>query len=260
MADTHCGSVVGLCSRNTELDGGGTYELTDGQKWLLHCRDNLIDRIGKLSAPPVIVFNGDACDLDDKRRTYQTISRNKATILGITIDALEPIVRMSSAVYFTRGTPAHNGKDDWAEELLADDFDAVKDKRHNAESWQRLHLDVDGVWIDIAHYASMSGLRYRTSSSAEALAGKIVHYYHDSGGHIPHLVIRSHNHHWGDSTDDHATRAIFTPSLCLVDEYAQRLGNDVSDVGALIIYCNGGKYEVEKVRYRLPGERQWIKI
>lgn len=255
-ADLHCGSVVGLCPRGVQIDRGGTYRLSRGQSWLLDCWEQVGERVEKMK-DPVIIFNGDAVDQDTKNRSYEMITRNKATILRIATDVIQPMVQKCTAYYFTRGTPAHSGKSAWGEEELANDLGAVKNGEE--ASWVRLYLKIGQIKIDIAHHASLSGLPYGVVGAAERMASKIILQYHDQGEKAPDLVIRSHNHKWADSGTDHRTRVIYTGAFCLPGEHSQRLGFDLADIGALIIHCDDEHYEVEKMKFK-PGGRIWQKI
>jgi hypothetical protein len=217
---------------------------------------NFVMRIGN-EINPVVVFNGDIIEVDAKNRTQQTITRNKATIMRMAAECLDPMINGINTYYFVRGTPAHVGKSAQYEEELAADLDPIKCGK--AFTWRRLYIKVESVRLDIAHYASLSGLPYGIIGAAERMAQKIVLSYHDSGDVPPHLVIRSHNHKFADSTSLHATRAIYTGSFCLPTEYSEQLGYDLADIGGLIIRIDGSKYEAEPVRYK-PKGRQWQRL
>lgn len=260
IADMHVNSTVALCQPSVQLDDGGSYHMSKTQRWIWDNWQDMIEQVTRMRQGRLItVFNGDVCEADAKRRSLQTISRNPATIKAHAADIIDPVAKMSDKVYFTRGTPAHSGKSSHYEESLAKDFSAVKEPSTGASSWYHLPLEVDGVRFDIAHEASMSGLPWNVKTSATRYAARVLFQYAEQGRVPPHLAIRSHVHRWADSYDDYPVRAIFTGCWSAATEYINRLNaGALGQLGAMVILCDKGEYEVRKIQYR-ERAKQWTR-
>ena len=259
-ADSHINSTVGLCTPVVDLDDG-TYHASRSQRWLYECWIDFCKRAGEAPGRKIAILNGDLGELDVKRRSYQLITPNKATILKMVIDTLEPLLSVVDAVYILRGTAAHTGKSAWLEEAVANDIETVV--HHNGTaSWWHYRGKCEDVRLDVAHHASMSGLPWTLKNSALRMAAKTVFQYAESYQQpAPHLVIRSHNHKTADSYNNYSSRAIFTPAFCLPTEYAYRAGheNDLADIGGMLITCENGVYDYkDPILYRpKESKRLW---
>lgn len=260
-ADLHINSTVGLCKPVVNLDDGGTYHASRSQCWLWEC---WLDFTAQAEAAPgrkVLILNGDLGDLDTKRRSYQLVSPNKATVLSLLIDTLEPLLSVADAVYIVRGTLAHTGKSAWLEEAIGKDIDTAV-KNGEQYSWYHIRGAVEGVRLDISHHTSMGGLPWTEKHAAMKLAEKVVwRYMIDMKQPPPDLAVRSHNHRKSDSFDNYETRGITTSAFQLLTEYAYRTGreNDLADVGGMLIPCENGKYTYNNhINYRPKGlNRIW---
>jgi hypothetical protein len=199
------------------------------------------------------VINGDAVEGDLKQRSYQLISRNPATVLGLAADILEPIARHSTGLFFTRGTGAHVGNSAHLEEQLAVDLDGTVCPETGAHSWYHLPLEVEGVRLDIAHHPGIGVSKncWTAHNAIHTLAARVLLDFADAGRKAPHLVIRAHNHTYRDSHDDYSVRAITLPAWTLATEYIQRIApGALADIGALVVHCSAGYYEAQVIRYK----------
>jgi hypothetical protein len=260
VADLHINSTVAVCPPLVNLDDGGTYHASRGQRWLWECWLDYISQVKARPGRKVVVFGGDMAELDCKRRSVQLISQNKATILQIVSETIAPLVDLADTIIVIRGTPAHEGKGCWLEEEVASDFDNVLPCSKSIKSWYHFRGQVDGRRYDIAHHASMAGKDQTSYKSPIDLAEKALWYYRVMLEQpAPDFVIRSHNHRHREA-QIHGCHAIFAPCWSLATEYVYRAGMEYSlaDIGGLII--EGDKLEC--VRYE-PREarRVWqIKI
>ena len=118
-SDQHINSTLALCPPRVQLDDGGTYIASPTQRWIWEMSNEFTEWAKDIARgyKPVAVFNGDLGELDTKKRTNQLISLNKATILNMITETLEPLTSWVDACYFIRGTPAHVGKSSWLEEV-----------------------------------------------------------------------------------------------------------------------------------------------
>ena len=205
VSDLHVGSTVAVCQKQVELDDGGTYQASPGQRWLF---DRWLDMVEKVKQyQPTLILNGDLAEGDFKGRTYQLITRNKATVKRITAELLDPLLKVCGSRYVIRGTPAHAGKSAHMEESIADDIDATG-PNPKINSWYYLPAKIDRVRIDVAHHTNAGGMPFTAASAADRTARRVIEGYIQSGEAVPDLILRSHVHVWSDSYDHYPVRAI----------------------------------------------------
>jgi len=251
-SDHHIGSSVALCPPRVELDDGGSYHPSDTQRWLWNGWLKFIEWAKDVSQgyKPIAVFNGDLGELDTKKRSNQMVSMNKATILNMITEALEPMAQYADQMYFIRGTPAHVGKSSWLEEVAAD-YDNTVCHAKSIRSHYQVRKSFDGVRVDIAHHGSMGNTFWTEKNSTNKAASEaMAEYAFKMEQKIPHLLIRGHNHRWSDSYDNYSTRAIYLPCWSGGTEYLHRLGkyNGVANVGGIVVLCDRGEYQVHKFK------------
>ena len=260
LSDLHVNSTVALCKPSVQLDDGGTYHLSQSQRQIWRSWNEMIEQVeaarkGRL----VTIFNGDLAEGDAKDRSFQVISHNPATILQHVADVVDPIARLSDKLYVVRGTMAHTGKSNWYEEHLGLDLEAEQETYTEAHSWYHLKLDVDGVRCDIAHETRMGGKRASRTTAATRYAFDLLEEYDERDERPPHLAIRSHVHRWGDSYDACRIRAIYTPGWSATTEYINSKNpGALGQWGALLVFCEGGQYEVSKIKFKEP-KKLWVK-
>ncbi|CAK0753212.1 conserved hypothetical protein [Gammaproteobacteria bacterium] len=258
VGDLHINSTVAICPPEFELDDGGTYHQSPGQAWIW---DNWQTFLGVTSGVKdlVTIFNGDLCEGDFKGRSDQLITRNTATIARMTSEVIDPLVKMSKAVYIIRGTEAHTGRNGALEETIARDFD-LQGQTPNTHSWYTMLLSVSGRRFDIAHEVSGGfGTPLTRKNRANRLAFDTLTEYADRGEKPPDFVIRSHIHGMGDSYDNHITRGIITPCWTLATSYVNhKAPNAIADIGAVFIHIDDrGKTDVWKFNPK-PRKTQWM--
>lgn len=254
VADTHINSTVSLCKPVVNLDDGGSYHASKGQLFLWRSWENTLEQTEKRKTGEVItILDGDAVEGDTKDRSKQMITRNSATIKTLAIDVLEPAVKLSAGIFVVRGTEAHTGKSGEMEESLALDLNANRCPETNTASWYHLKIDVEGVKLDISHHprGNGGGRPFNRYSMIDALASDTVFTYsNDLRQEPPHLAIRAHIHAYKDSYDHFRTRAITLPCFTLATSFINRIApGAIADVGAVLIHCSAGHYEVEPLRY-----------
>ena len=110
VSDLHINSTVALSPPVVNLDDGGTYHASRGQRWLWECWLDFTERVTGLPGRKVLLINGDMGELDTKRRSNQLITVNKANIQRLVLDTLEPLVTAVDSLIVIRGTMAHTGK------------------------------------------------------------------------------------------------------------------------------------------------------
>jgi hypothetical protein len=250
-SDHHINSTVALCPPTVNLDDGGTYHASPGQRWLWESWQDAWKRCAELARGVdrvIAVLNGDIGELDTKRRSNQLVTPNKAMVLRMAGDVFEPLLDVAKDVYVVRGTAAHEGKSSWLEEAFAQDIDGIiPDKAHKTNSWWHVRGQVNGLKVDIAHHAPMGATPWGKFTAPANLWAKTQWFYQvDMQAAPPDLVIRSHNHKCvtGDPV-------YFTPCWSLITEHGYRIGreNDKPDIGLLAFVINGKDYKCHKMLY-----------
>jgi hypothetical protein len=253
-ADHHINSTVALCPPIVNLDDGGTYHASAGQRWLWDSWLEAWEAIGKIKARrKILVLNGDLGELDTKRRSNQIVTPNKATIQGMVTDVLAPALRIVGDTYIVRGTAAHQGKSSWLEEAIASDTKGVI-KPPGSSSWWQIVGQVEGVRVDIAHHGGMSGSPWGKYNAPAALWTKVLWEYKvERNLPPPHLVIRSHNHVYVEGAN-----ALFTPCWSMITEYGYRTGRENSrpTIGLVIIEIDGDQWRARPMIFRQPTDDQ----
>lgn len=264
ISDLHINSTVALCPPAVNLDDGGTYHYSDGQRWLWKRWLDFVERVRDIEGRKVLALCGDIGEIDAKDRGLQLVTRNKATVLRMMVEVLDPLLRVCDAYLVMRGTNAHTGKSAWLEEALAGDIGAIPASDGVFSHWHYRGV-CDGVRLDIAHHASMGRLPWTKKNSALNLAARMTwEYMIDAEAKPPHIALRAHNHSFADSYDAHKVRVLYNGCWTLATEYSYRVAyeNVLPDIGGYVIKCEDGKATVEKVQF-VPddkkGRRVWTK-
>lgn len=254
LSDLHVASTVGLSKPTMTLDDGGTYKASKGQRWLYSKWEELLSTVeAKKQGALYTVVNGDAVEGDTKDRSYQLATRNPATAVRWAAELLDPLVQLSTGLFVIRGTPAHGGKSGNLEESLAEDLGAIPCPATGTSSWWSMLYNCAGVRIDLAHKpkGGTGGRPANARAAIDRLAADTEFEYCERGEPLPHLVIRSHVHKHRDSGRRFRVRAITTPAWTLPTEYIRQLDpHGLADVGAILVYCEAGHYEVELLKYQ----------
>lgn len=260
VGDIHANSTVAVCPPSIALDDGGQYRGSDAQRWIwrqwrAYWATVAERREGKRL---IVILNGELAD-DNYHPTTQLITKNPADMLRLSAEVLAPALSLlaeDDRVYVTRGTEAHSGPSAHLDETVAQDIGATGPDDERA-SWWRLRLLVEGVRFDIAHHPPGGGgrLPWTRGNFANRLAAMTVFEAADRGERAPHLFVRGHVHRPDDSYDRFATRALVLPSWQLTTSFGHRIGGDPLPVGGVIVTCDKGQCEVEKVYRHWPVER-----
>ena len=264
VSDTHCNSTVGLAKPTLQLDDGDQVHASTVRRWLFNRWEDILKQTKEKQRGELYgLINGDAVELDAKNRSLQIISRNDAEATRMACDVFEPFFKMCKGVFVMRGTEAHVGLQAKAEETLARNFDnTIQDTETGNYSRYWMQLDFDGVRMDICHHprGAGSGRPMNSQSGVDRIASDTLFGYANEGKVPPHLVIRSHLHGYRDSNNAFRTRAIITPAMSLLTAFTHRIGINMSQpIGAILIYCDAGRYFVEPLTYKVR-EPEWTII
>lgn len=263
MSDAHSNSTVGLAPPSIQLDDGDVVSAGTVRRWLWYRYQEILEQVDKEKKGELYgVLNGDAVELDHKKRSTQIITTKTTEAISIANETYEPFFKMCKGVYVVRGTEAHVGSSGEAEESIAKNFDnSIPNEETGTASWWYLPLNYDGVKMDIAHHPKGGGGGKRQATKQNLInriAFDTQSDYAQDGQVPPHLVIRSHLHEYQDSWNAYRTRAIITPAFSLLTSYGHRIGLNINnDIGAIMIFCHNGEYFVKDLIKKTP-RPQWV--
>ena len=262
VSDMHINSTVALCPPLINLDDGGTYRASRTQRAIGEAWLDFWQEMSKLKVDRyIVIIAGDIGELDTKRRSTQLITINKANVLEMIIDTLEPMLELADQVIVIRGTKAHTGSSAWLEEAIANDLDTAYHD-NGAASWWQFQGVIDGVRFDVSHHAPMGRLPWTEKNAAIKIATVALwRYFIEMRQKPPHLIWRAHNH-WvassGDNFED--TLALCMRCWSSKTEFVYRIGqeNSVPHIGGIYAICENGSYHYDKIIYKpLKARRVW---
>ena len=161
----------------------------------------------------------------------------------------------------TRGTDAHGGNSADFEELIATDLNCFKPKSRKQYTYWNIFFSLEGVPMMFQHHPPMypSKLPWMKNQSALRMAAKLTMTYAGKPK-APKLAVYSHVHRKSDSENAYPIRVITTPAFCLQTSFIHRIGADaVSDIGALLISCEKGSYEIRHFCTEFS-EETWVNL
>jgi hypothetical protein len=254
FSDLHCGSTLGLCPPVVNLDDGGSYRASAGQRWLWR---NWLDyceqakAVAKLNKAKLIaVANGDLTEGNHHHTRALIGSGNETLQERIAEQCLGKLLEYADAAYFTRGTSVHVGGQAKLEEKIADNWTITQRHSEAAATWYHLKLEANGTRFDIAHHGQLGRLMWTKANALGKIAiqAEVKGYRH---GKPPNVLIRSHLHQYANSHDNYPVQVIATPAWQLVTGYVHHIDpGALADIGGLIFICHpGGRYNVVVSRY-----------
>ena len=260
VGDLHINSTIGLVVPTTNLDDGGTYRSSKGQRWLwrnwLSFWDEVSTVAEKHKASVWTVFNGDLVSVMVKHMTSQVITLNNSDIFDMVIDTIEPALDVSDKNFIVRGTAAHSGLSGWFEEQLSKDIGAEQSDEENNHSWWELLLECEGVLYDITHHGSMGRKAWTKANALNSMLAELIIKYRNR--RCPDVALRSHNHRYARSDDSYGVEAYGLPAWELKTEFVYRLGIiEKADIGGFYFINKNGEYHLEKKRYYTKDKRAW---
>lgn len=258
IGDLHINSTVGLCQPVVNLDDGGTYRASKGQRWLWYNWCNFLDQVSEkgYNSDIYIVSMGDLVD-GDHHSTTQIITRNLDTQRKMAAGVLDPLMQMASKRFFIRGTPVHAGAAGCNEESIAEDFGGEQDG-HNY-SWWHLITEFGKVKFDFGHFSTAGALPWTEKNAANKVASLVMNDYATRGEKLPNYAFRAHNHLISDSGLNYPVRAMLTPAWQLKTEYvySRRAVPRVADIGGIIVTIDAGTHNLSLIEYEPERRRVW---
>jgi hypothetical protein len=258
VGDLHINSTVGLVKPSVNLDDGGTFRSSKGQRWLwrnwLSFWDDVSTVAEKHKADVWTVFNGDMVDVFVKHQTVQLITHNDADVMDMAFDTITPALDVADKVFVVRGTAAHGKHGGIMEEKIAEDIMAEKDGDNH--SWWELFLECEGVLYDIAHHGRLGGMAWTKANALNKLVAQLIIKYRN--GRCPDVVLRNHMHQYARSSDEYGMVAFALPAWQLKTEFTHRLATvGDADIGGMHFINDEGQYTPVVKRYPIPAARPW---
>jgi len=258
VADTHIGSSIGLLSEEVYLDKGDIHYPSIEQKWLLDSwKDFWIHTKKKARQKLYLLINGDIYE-NEHHGTFETWSKNPNDWSLVAHELYQPAINAADRVFITRGTSVHAGMAGNLEESFGEDIKAEQNEETGKYSSYEWLLDVDGVIINASHKGPMGRLPWTKGNALNNLAIQLQLAAIEANEPIPHFAIRAHNHRYGTSDDGVQPFVFGQPAWQLKTEHVFNLGTvGLSSIGGLILQCEKGKCEWEKLLYKPEGRTPW---
>lgn len=260
FGDLHSNSTVGLLAPGITDDEGQEISQAPHQVWLWDVWQHMWSDIESdiKNADLILVALGDLTENAGHHGSSQFHSANEATEQRIALANLKPPLSLGPAhIFMVRGTEAHVGSSGAKEEMIGELVESEphpETGRRTAFHWP---LELDGVRIDLAHHGRL-GIRPWTAANQVQMQAAELTFNHFGNPQYPHLAIRGHRHRWGDSFDNFPIRTIQIPGWQFPTSYVYRSPTGLlTPFGGIVIFCDGGQYEVKKYRYQAERPKQW---
>lgn len=259
ISDLHAGATIGLCPPKVELDEGGIYKYSPGQKYLWGFWEESWNAVFKLAGkdPLYIEANGDLVEGSKKRTEVFASSMEEQANVAIACLA-KPAARAKSIV-LTRGTPFHVGHSGEVEDWIAHELGA-----HRLRSFKRPRFTISGVTFEFNHKGPKFGERewYKENPMRYHIKSMMAQRY-ISGLPVADVMIYSHFHRyintlveWEDMTGlERQVRGIITPAWMLMSEWGNHAKAEFSHIGLIAFEIENGEYQMHKHIVRIdPAE------
>jgi hypothetical protein len=206
-----------------------------------------------------VCLNGDVVEGSHHGTTQIVTDNLPATQHEIAMGCLAPALALNpSGIVLVRGTEAHVGSSAAYEERLARDLDCIQEPSTGVYSWWHFQAESNGVLLDFAHHGTVGKLPHTRSNPAKTLAMRVSHASVKHGSRRPDLVIRSHAHQEADTFDEMPVRVVQTRAWQLSTAFVHKIAaGSIPEIGGLIVSCENGTYELQKVRYEWKRIAPW---
>lgn len=221
VADTHCGSTVGLCPPDTGLPDGGKYRLNVLQEWLweqwLASRKWMLDLAG--DDPWDLVINGDAIE-GDHHRNKQVISADTKVHAAAANEALGLIATGANRTWMVHGTGTHVGHAD--ESSIGFHLGAEQNRTTRYFCHQHVMFTMNKTVLSFRHHIATTKRKYLEGGALSIEAGneQIAAARHDRT--VPKVMGRAHRHAFGMYTDG-AALMVVSPPWKLHDDHVEKV-------------------------------------
>lgn len=148
IGDLHCGAIIGLTPPSWFISEKRDHRIAALQREMW---DNYKSALRAIGDVDILIVNGDAVDGHGKKSGgSELLTTDMLSQVDIAYECLSHIKYKKA--YFTHGTGYHASNDG------GEDFERVLASKCNAEVYDELRLDVDGVIFDIRHHIGSSSM------------------------------------------------------------------------------------------------------
>jgi hypothetical protein len=217
IGDLHTGSAYAPFPKGFTNSWGSVVQLNVGQRYLLRCWRDFISRIpARFDA---LLLLGDLIHGQNRKESAAELCEvDPEWQQRAALELLSPIAERAKEVYGVRGSGYHVGETGRWEEQLVRQLGALPDKyARYARSW--LHLDFDGVLLDVAH--RQSGAMVNRAMPLEREGRYALMRSQADGQPAPDLVIRAHTHQYRWIDIDGQPLALGTPAWKMPSAYEE---------------------------------------
>jgi len=159
-------------------------------------------------------------------------------------------LKQTKAFYFVQGTSVHLWGAGDTETILTHQLKREY-KNKKIELTQHWELDIDGLFVDVAHHGPGAGMREWTKGNTLRLYTKsLMQKLHSNRKQLPDLLLRAHYHQPISETvtlnldeDIYKCEAWITPPYCVIGSHGQKVTQSISqmNVGMLAFEIIDGK-------------------
>ena len=255
IADTHIGSMTGLCPADgINLDGGATFAPNPFVKEMwrvwLHFWGKYVPEVTRGASQVIVVHNGDI--IDGNHHNAVDFISNVNDQESAAIQLFRPVAKRWP-LYIIRGTEVHCDKSNQSTERIAAALGAVRDETINSASWLQLWLQVEGVVLQFAHHIGVtSSAAYESSAPMRELVAGLVEST-QWGAPMPDVVVRSHRHRYIKveiPSHKGSIQATITPAWQLRTPFVERIDRmRMPHIGGLVMLCEDGKCQINHIIY-----------
>ena len=215
VSDMHVGSAFAPFPEGFTLSTGSVLDLNVGQRYLLTCWQDMLGR----AKFDYLIFNGDIIDGQNKKlEARYRVEVDPQWQVSAALELARSLAQTATGIYVTKGTDYHVREAAQDDESFGQRIGAIPDPLgHHAWDW--LLLDIEGVFLDIAHHRS-SVLRYESMPLEREEQFDLLTADLKEGG-ASDVIIRSHGHRYVVVNAD-GRLSVSTPAWCLQTSYAAR--------------------------------------
>lgn len=265
IADTHCGSQLGLCPpEGVEFSRGGRYLPNRGQQWSWECFEDFAETVRRIAYDEDRalhwIINGDLHD-GDHHNTSEILSRNLEMQAYCSRRVLEVIRKTDpQKLYVVKGTETHGGPENNSETLAA--FGATADRGETSQEWATWHLRtrIGGVLIDAQHHGRQGTRPWTMGSALQTQGLELWVESLEAGDDVPDLAIRADKHVYGYSGREmRGVPVVVLPPWQLKNAFGSRVApNSRAGIGGVFVRIQDGDFTLDKKLYRpaLPAIRE----
>lgn len=215
VADLHCGSSYGLIPdkfithEGTQIGGGNIL-----QRWLWDCWQEDVRKMREWTRGRNVglVILGDAVE-GIHHRTTEVVSADSGDHVGIAIEVLRPLRKLSAKAWIVEGTECHtrNAESSIGDALDCEPFRPRKGADCGVFSWPELPLEVNGCYGIARHHITTTSRPHLEAGGLGIQMNMEVLEASRSGAKRPRWLAYAHRHREGYVCDGDTLAIVCAP-------------------------------------------------